>query len=111
MQYQIFIQNPQGSHFTASVIGLPACVSEGSTREEALSGVKFALEERLAQGEIVTLDLPGPSRSEPQVNAEHPWKQFAGMWANDPDMDEFLAEMKRMRQEEDQADLDHALDS
>jgi predicted RNase H-like HicB family nuclease len=36
MEYKIFIQNPAEHHFTASVLGLPACVAEGATREEVL---------------------------------------------------------------------------
>lgn len=44
MQYQIFVQNPTEKRFTASVVGIPACVAEGTTKEEALASVQLALD-------------------------------------------------------------------
>lgn len=57
MQYNIFIQNPTENHFTASVIGVPDCVAIGTTEAEALDQAKILLEEQLAKGKIVTVDL------------------------------------------------------
>jgi predicted RNase H-like HicB family nuclease len=109
MQYQIFVQNPSEKRFTASVVGIPACVAEGKTKEEALASVQLVLEEQLAHGEFVTLDLASTSVNgqSPPTNghspATHTWMKFAGTWANDPDFDEFVAEMQRERELEDQA--------
>lgn len=106
MQYQIFIQNPTEHKFTASVVGLHSCVAEGQTKEEAIAGVQLVLEEQLAQGEFVTLNLPSvalTSISREPDQAEHPWAKFAGMWAEDPQFDEFVAEMQRERELEDRA--------
>jgi predicted RNase H-like HicB family nuclease len=100
MQYQIFVQNPAERKFKASVVGLHSCVAEGQTKEEAIAGVQLILEEQLAQGEFVTLNLPAFSSTSSE-QAEHPWMKFAGMWAEDPQFDEFVAEMKRERELED----------
>jgi predicted RNase H-like HicB family nuclease len=102
MQYQIFVQNPAERKFKASVVGLHSCIAEGQTKEEAIAGVQIVLEEQLAQGEFVTLNLPPlTSPSSETSQAEHPWMKFAGMWAEDPQFDEFVAEMKRERELED----------
>jgi predicted RNase H-like HicB family nuclease len=111
MQYTILIQNPTASHFTASVVEFPACVAEGKTREEALAAVRSALETQLAQSEIVTLDLSkANSVTAGEIIPNHPWMKFAGMWADDPDLDEFMAAMKQLREEEDQEGFDATLD-
>jgi hypothetical protein len=104
MQYQIFVQNPAEHKFKASVVGLHACVAEGQTKEEAIAGVQLVLAEQLAQGEFVTLDLPSidtPRAATEAGQGEHPWMKFAGMWAEDPQFDEFVAEMQREREIED----------
>lgn len=57
MQYQVFVQNLANNGYIAAVIGLPGCLAEGHTKEEAIANAKTALQSRLAQGEIVTIDV------------------------------------------------------
>ena len=106
MQYKILIRNPSESHFTASVLEFPACVAEGKTRAEALAGVKA----QLVQSEIVTLDLANGEPLEGEIIPDHPWMKYAGMWADDPQMDEFIEVMKQFREEENREDFDATLD-
>jgi predicted RNase H-like HicB family nuclease len=101
MQYEIFVQNPTESHFTASVFGLPTTVvAEGTTEAEALARAKTILEEQLAKGKFVTLELSSDVARENQEKKKA-LMQSAGMWANDPYFEEFLLEMKQIREEED----------
>ncbi len=101
MQYQIFVQNPTESHFTASVFGLPTTVvAEGTTEVEAIDRAKAILEEQLAKGKFVTLELSGDVAKDSQ-GKKNALMQSAGMWANDPYFEEFVAEMKQIREEED----------
>jgi predicted RNase H-like HicB family nuclease len=58
MQFHIFIQNPLDNHFTATVIGMPDWVATGTTEAEALRKVESLLDERLANGKIVTIEVP-----------------------------------------------------
>jgi predicted RNase H-like HicB family nuclease len=102
MQYPIFVQNPAESHFTASVIGIPTCVAQGRTEAEALAKAEGLLDEQLAKGKIVMVERPSASGNGSHDNP-HPWMKFAGTWANDPDFDEFVAEMQRERELEEQA--------
>lgn len=105
MQYQIFIQNPAESYFTASVIGIPACVAEGQTEAEALAKAEILLDEQLAKGKIVTVDRPS-GKSHP-VNGQLEKVQrkkgdFStlpgyGIFKDDPTFDDFIDRMAEFR--------------
>jgi hypothetical protein len=99
MQFHIFIQNPAENHFTATVIGMPDWVAEGTTEAEALANVESLLDEQLSRGKIVTIEVP--PITDGHHHQPHPWRKFAGMFADDPYADEFVAEMKRERELED----------
>jgi predicted RNase H-like HicB family nuclease len=62
MQFHIFIQNPADNHFTATVIGMPDWVATGTTEAEALTKVESLLDEKLASGKIVTIEVPEITR-------------------------------------------------
>jgi hypothetical protein len=100
MQFHISIQNLAENHFTATVIGMPDWVAEGTTEAEALARAKTILEEQLAKGKFLTLELSSDVAREHQ-DKKNALMQSAGMWANDPYFDEFVAEMKQIRAEED----------
>jgi len=63
------------------------CSLEGRTREEAIAKAKAALLERLARGEIVTIDVENGSLSAASV-----WREEAGRFRDDPTFDEFVTE-------------------
>ena len=44
MQYQVFVQRRLDSTYIASVLGIPNCTAEGSTKEEVIARVKVVLE-------------------------------------------------------------------
>jgi predicted RNase H-like HicB family nuclease len=96
MQYQIFVQNFADRRFTASVIGMPDCVAEGNTKEEAMASVERVLEEQLAHGEIVTRDLPNTAKERP-----HAALLGHGMFKDDPTFDNFLERMAEFHQQVD----------
>lgn len=100
MQYTVFLQNKKDGGYLAWVPALPACRSEGDTREEALENIRNSLKETLTNLVEITqveVDIPQMSRKE-----SDPWLEFRGMFADDPDFDAFLQEIKAYRQE-----LDH----
>ena len=73
------------------------CVGEGHTREEAIARAKAALEERLARGEIVTIDV----ESNDMVSASNVWREQAVRFHDDPTFDEFVAEIQSERRDMD----------
>jgi predicted RNase H-like HicB family nuclease len=99
MQYQIFVQNPAESHFTAFVFGMPTCVAEGNTEAEAIARAEDLLDEQLAKGKIVTVDKPTPSDA-PQ-KSRHAALLGHGMFKDDPTFDDFLERMAEVRQRAD----------
>ena len=97
MQYQVLVQCHPDKGYVASVLGIPDCVAEGRTKEEAIANAKAALAERLTQSEVVTVEVevPGIERS------GNPWLNNFGRFKDDPTFDDFLAEMEAYRREVD----------
>lgn len=56
--------------------------TEGKSKEEALRRLRKQAQDRLAAGELVRIALPG--------HEANPWKEFAGIWKDHPDFDEFV---------------------
>lgn len=96
MQYQILVEHPNQNGFVASVLGVPDCVVTGRTEEEAVTEAKAVLGARLAQGKVVTVEVP--------VALENPLLKHAGRFKDDPTFDDFLAEIEKYRRELDADD-------
>ena len=43
MKYRVLIEQDEDGVFVAEVPSLPGCISQGATREEALSGIREAM--------------------------------------------------------------------
>ncbi|BAU11915.1 hypothetical protein LEP3755_24390 [Leptolyngbya sp. NIES-3755] len=97
MQYQIFVQNRSQQHFIASVLGMPNLVAEGRTEAEAIEKAKSALEEQLATGKLVTIDLPSRESSEASM-------KYAGIFEHDSTFDDFMNHLAKIREEANRAD-------
>ena len=89
MQYQVLVEIQADNAYIASIIGMPDCVAEGRTREEAIVNAKAALEARLAQGEIVTIEVEPTSFN----GRNNPWLKNFGRFKDDPTFDNFLEEI------------------
>src|SRR5713226_7158769 len=98
-QYQVLVRSGPSDLFLASVLGMEDCVGEGRTREEAIAKAKAALVERLARGEIVTIDVENGSMSAANV-----WRDEAGRFRDDPTFDEFVTETQSERRDLDSED-------
>lgn len=96
MTYYILVENGQKSAYKATVLGLPDCVANGRTRQEALQTIRRILSRRLAQAEIVPIELEETS---PAI--EHPWLKFAGVFKDNALFDEMQAEIAAYRYELD----------
>lgn len=96
MQYQILIEHPNQNGYVASVIGLPDCVVEGATEDEALNRVKLRLKTRLATSKIVTVDVDVPA----QGLTGNPWIDSAGIFKDDPTFDEYMEILEQIRRDE-----------
>lgn len=97
MTYYVTVENGIANRYTATVIGWPNCVAEGTTREEVGARVKQRFTERLHQVEIVPIEVESTHLDLTMVNAAHPWAKFAGMYQANPLFDEVLASVQAYR--------------
>jgi len=100
MTYEVILRKNLNKYI-ARVRDWPEVVIEEETREAAIAQIKQQLRAYLSQPpEVIQIEL------EPVAPGEHPWLQFAGIWADDPTWDDFVAEVAAYRQEMDKADAE-----
>ena len=100
MTYDVILRKTQNK-YVARVRDWLEVVIEEDSREAAITQIKAQLSAYLCQPpEVIPIDL------EPVVHGDHLWLQFAGMWADDPTWDDFVAEVGAYRQEIDEADTE-----
>ena len=98
MQLSVLVEPVPGEGYRASGGEPFALVAEGATRDDALRNLRSLIEERVSAGaEIVTLDIPA---------AGHPWLPFAGMFRDDPLVEEWKQAMAEFRRDADRANSD-----
>ena len=97
MQYQVLVENVADEMFSATVLGVPDCVAEGTTEEEALNNATRLLKARLAKGDLFNVEVDELSYP---VSA-NPWLEVHGSLRDDPTYDDFMTEISRNRQEND----------
>ncbi len=92
LNYDVLIEQADGN-FSATALGLPGCQATGATKEEALKNLTQLLTQRLANAEIVSLEIEPPKK-------EHPWMKFAGKYKDDPLFDEMMEFIEQERRED-----------
>lgn len=85
MTFPILVQ-PHAGRFQASVLGSPAMTADGATKEEALSALRSNINQRIATGELVLLDVPHRAVTD-----------FAGLFKDDPTLEEMVKDIYRER--------------
>jgi predicted RNase H-like HicB family nuclease len=94
LAYSVLIEQENENSYKATVWGLPDCKAFGTTREQAIANARQLLVARLANAEIVSLEIENP-------HFEHPWMKFAGKYKDDPQFDEMLEDINALRRERD----------
>lgn len=95
MQYQVFVQNRTDGLFSATVVGVPDCVAEGVTQEEAVTKATATLRARLARGKLFTVEV----EDMPAKETANPWLEIHGSLRDDPTFDDFVAEIAHSRRQ------------
>jgi hypothetical protein len=88
MTFTVRLEQTDGS-YVASVAGDASLRVQGSTREVALDRLRTELSRRIDRGEIVILDIPPTGVT-----------SFAGIFKDDPTLDEIVDEAYRQRDAE-----------
>ncbi len=94
MTYRVVLERKQAEGFKATVLGWPECTASAPSREQTLELLREDLRERLAEAEIVDLDVDVP-------RPDRPWRKFAGMFKDNPLLDEVVEEIEAYRRELD----------
>lgn len=88
MVLPVFVE-PWDGQFAATLVGAPTIRAVGPTRAEALTALQADLAQRLAHGELVSLELPPVGVS-----------GLAGKYRTDPTLREICADAYRRRDTE-----------
>lgn len=89
MQLEVLIEPMNGRGFRASGAGPFRVSVDGATREEALKKLQDEIQTRIRSGaEIITLEMPAES---------NPWLKIAGMYKDDPMLEEWKQAMAEYR--------------
>lgn len=97
MKYQLLVENVAEEMFSATVLGVPDCVAEGTTVEEALNYATIMLKARLGKGDLFTIEVD----ESPSPVSANPWLEVHGSLRDDPAYDDFMTEISRHRRESD----------
>jgi predicted RNase H-like HicB family nuclease len=94
MRHLVILQ-PHDGGYRATAMGLPDCRSDGATEAEALANIRRVMAETLQRIKIVAVDIPEPAPPDP-------WTRIIGMYADEPDFEEFQKEVHAYCQELDE---------
>ncbi len=94
MTYRVVLERKQAEGYKATVLGWPECTASAASREQTLKMLRENLRERLSDTEIVDLELDEP-------RPDRPWRKFAGMFKDNPLLDEVVEEIEAYRRELD----------
>jgi predicted RNase H-like HicB family nuclease len=95
LTYNVLIEKEQDGTFSAITLGLLDYKSSGKTENEAVEKLQQLLQARLKNSKIVTLAIESPQLENPQ--SENPWTKIAGMYKDNPLVDEVIAEIEAER--------------
>jgi hypothetical protein len=88
--YKILLEQTADGRSSATVLELLDCQAIAITPQEAINQVQTRLTERLANAEVISIQIPTP---QPQ----NPWIEFAGMFENDPDFADITRSIRAER--------------
>lgn len=82
----VLVEQAESGNFIASVPELPNCIAEAETRDTAIASVQKQVQVRLANIEVLTLEV-----------ANNPWTDFIGMFEGDKEFAELAQELRTER--------------
>lgn len=90
MTFPVLVEGQNG-HFTASLVGAPHLSAEEATRDEAIAALKAAIQQRIARGELLSLEVDTIGVTD-----------LAGRFKDDPTLREICEQAYQMRDAENQ---------
>ena len=96
MTFDVILLRQAGNGYIARPLLWPDKTVHGNTEEEALDGVRELIRDLLGQTQFVKVEIELPAQPTP-----NPWLAKAGLFADDPTWDDFLASMAEYRRQID----------
>jgi predicted RNase H-like HicB family nuclease len=87
LSLHVLVEQAESGHFIASVPELPDCAAEAETRDTAIAAVQEQVQARLANIEVLTLEV-----------ANNPWTDFIGMFEGDEEFADLAQELRNERE-------------
>lgn len=97
MVFDVMLVKEAENGYTARPVLWPDVETHGETQQEALEAVQRRIREMLGHTEFVQVEVDLPN-----AQAQNPWLERAGMFADDPTWDEFLQAMAAHRRRLDE---------
>lgn len=88
MNFAVLVERNNGQ-FAATLAGVPRICAVGATRSQAVDALKTQLQQRLAAGELLSVEVPTRGVTD-----------IAGAFADDPSLREICEEAYRARDAE-----------
>lgn len=88
MTFPVFVE-AQNGHFVASLAGIPELTAAENTRERAIIALRAIIQQRMEQGDLVSLEMDTLSVS-----------ALAGKYKNDPTLRDICEEAYQLRDAE-----------
>lgn len=92
--WNILLENTEEGFTVATVLEVPDLQTKDKTKQGAIEKVRHLLQKRLAKAEIIQISIPIES-----ISNENPLMKFAGIFQDDPDFQEIIAEMRKERED------------
>ena len=95
MNVRAFVEQVGEHAFRASAASPVSLVCEGESKEEAVESLQALVQKRLSGGELIDVEIPGTSDG-------HPWMPFAGMWRDNPHIEDYVENIEEYRKSVDE---------
>jgi predicted RNase H-like HicB family nuclease len=91
MHYPVIVRAESDNRYVARPVGLPEMEVQAATRDAAVEAVRQKLRDMLAGAELVDVEI--------SATRGHALLDFFGSSVDDPDWEEYQAELERIRRE------------
>jgi hypothetical protein len=95
MNVSVVVEQIDDAGYRATTVSPVPLVAEATTRQQVLDGIRELLRDKLAQVEIIQLQVPG------RAGADDPWNGLVGTWAGRPDREQIEQNLRDYRREVD----------
>ena len=94
--WNILLEDTNDGSTLATVLEVPSLQTRDKTKQGAVKKIQQLLQQRLAKAEIIKIPVNLDSATD-----DNPLMKFAGIFENDSDFEDIVAEMKAEREEND----------